>query len=226
VRVLFVGNSFTAQNSMPEMVSKLAKGDPDGPAVFVARFAPPGATLADSVKSKRLLESIAADPWDFVVLQEQSQLPSRPYLRMQRMYPAAALLEAHVDASGAEALLFMTWGYRAGDTRGGPPGDTYAAMQERIYDGYRELGARLGPVRVAPVGRAWSEAVIADPRAPLWAGDGRHPSRAGSYLAACVFYGMVTGRDPRGSRFTAGLRRGQAQALQSAAREALPLPAR
>jgi hypothetical protein len=48
----------------------------------------------------------------------------------------------------------------------------------------------------------------------MWAGDGRHPNRAGSYLAACTLYAVLTGRDPAGSSFTDGLPAGQARMLQ------------
>jgi hypothetical protein len=44
-----------------------------------------------------------------------------------------------------------------------------------------------------------------------------HPSRLGSYLAACVFYRTLTGQDPRGSGFTAGLDEAQARFLQDVA---------
>ena len=62
---------------------------------------------------------------------------------------------------------------------------------------------------VIPVGEAWSraiaqgiaaanpyEAVGAD-QVNLWAEDGYHASAYGSYLAALVIFGSVTGRDPR-----------------------------
>jgi hypothetical protein len=58
---------------------------------------------------------------------------------------------------------------------------------------------------VVPVGNAWYAAHEHRPALGLRAGDGRHPNRAGSYLAACVFYATLTGRDPTQSRFTAGL---------------------
>jgi hypothetical protein len=43
------------------------------------------------------------------------------------------------------------------------------------------------------------------PAIELWNDDGIHPSRAGSYLTACVFYALLTVRDPADSSFTAEL---------------------
>jgi hypothetical protein len=70
---------------------------------------------------------------------------------------------------------------------------------------------------VAPAGLAWAESLRLVPRLDLWASDGRHPNTAGSYLTACVFYAMLTGRDPVGNPFTDGLGSGEARILQEVA---------
>ena len=121
---------------------------------------------------------------------------------------------------GARTLLFMTWGYRLGD-RHNRPEDTFLAMQERLEQGYSELGAEL-PASVAPAGLAWAEALRERPGLDLWDFDGRHPNEAGSYLAACVFYKVLTGRDPRRSTFTAGLPHAEARLLQRVAEAVVP----
>jgi hypothetical protein len=72
-------------------------------------------------------------------------------------------------------------------------------------------------MEMAPVGNAWYAAYVERPGLNLWDRDGRHPNRAGSYLAAYVFYGHLTGRDPAGSRFTAGLDPADARFLQTLA---------
>jgi hypothetical protein len=130
-------------------------------------------------------------------------------------YPAARDLNEKITAAGARTVLFMTWGYVRGDRRD-EPHDTYAAMQARLADGYSKLGSELG-APVAPAGLAWAEALRREPRLDLWAGDGQHPGRLGSYLAACVFYAMLSGREPAQSRFTAGIQPAQARLLQQVA---------
>ena len=70
------------------------------------------------------------------------------------------------------------------------------------------------------MGLAWAEALRQRPQLSLWASDGTHPSRAGSYLAACVFEGLLTRSSPVGNRFTDGLDPSLARFLQRVAWDA------
>ena len=49
-----------------------------------------------------------------------------------------------------------------------------------------------------PVGEAWLGAWKLKPSISLYAGDGFHPSAAGTYLAGLVIYGQLFGRSPLG----------------------------
>jgi hypothetical protein len=199
-------------------VHQLAADDPGAPRIFTVEYAMPGWTLHDASDDRGLARLLQQIHWDVVVLQEQSQLLSFPMEQWRyETYPYARELDEKIRAAGAQPLLFMTWGYRLGDRRN-EPHDTYASMQRRLDSGYSELGTELFAA-VEPVGRAWTEALRRNPRLELWADDGRHPSRLGSYLAACVFYATLSGRDPSGSRFTAGLDESEARLLQDVAAE-------
>ena len=216
LRVLFVGNSFTFENSLPALVHDLAAGDPGGKPIYSVEYAAPGWSLRQADKDGGLTKLLREIKWDVVVLQEKSWLLSFPEEQWRRStYPFARDLHGKIAASGALTLLFMTWGYALGDRRT-VPHDTYAEMQVRLAEGYSKLGAELG-ARVAPAGLAWAEALRRRPALDLWADDGRHPGRSGSYLAACVFYAALTGRDPARSRFTAGIDDRQARFLQQVA---------
>jgi hypothetical protein len=78
---------------------------------------------------------------------------------------------------------------------------------------------RVGDRRARRPGRgvAWEQAHLRQPDLGLWSWDGTHPSTAGSYLDACVFYAALTGRSPVGNPYTAGLDPGQARFLQQMA---------
>ena len=224
VRVLFVGNSFTYRNDLPGMLHRLAAADPGAPPVFAVGFTAPGATLARASRQRKLRELLRDVRWHDVVLQEQSTLPSLPSeQRVREMDPYVRDLHAAVSADGEQTVLLMTWAYRDGD-RHRVPNDTFAAMQARIARTYADLALTL-PARLAPVGLAWEEALRRDPGLELWARDGRHPSRAGTYLAACVLYAHLVGRSPAGSAFTAGLDPREAAILREAAVAATPAPA-
>jgi hypothetical protein len=216
LRVLFVGNSFTFRNSLPALVHELAAGDPGATPIFSVEYVAGGWSFHQANKDDGLDKLLREVHWDVVVLQEKSWLLSLPEERWRReTYPAARALHEKIIAAGARTVLFMTWGYVRGD-RWLEPHDTYAAMQARLADGYSNLGSELG-AQVAPAGLAWAEALRRDPKLDLWAGDGQHPGRLGSYLAACVFYAMLSGREPAQSRFTAGIQPAQARLLQEVA---------
>jgi hypothetical protein len=216
LRVLFVGNSFTFKNDMPALVHQLAAGDHEARPVFAVQYTAPGWRLKKAAHDDGLTDLLSEVQWEAVVLQEQSQIPSLSIdERRRELYPFARSLQEKIARSGANTVLFMTWGYRDGDDTNWP-GDTFAGMQARLARGYSELAAEI-PASVAPVGLSWAEALRRRPGLPLWAGDGKHPSRMGSYLAACVFYAVLSGRDPTRSAFTAGLRKAEARFLQRVA---------
>ena len=52
--------------------------------------------------------------------------------------------------------------------------------------------------RVAPVGTAFRLFQKAHPSIPVFTSDNKHPSAVGTYLAACVFFKMITGESPIG----------------------------
>jgi hypothetical protein len=213
VRVLFVGNSLTFKNDLPEIVHRLGgKGAP----IFAGSFTAPGWQLRRFAGDDQLVRLLHDVRWDVVVLQEQSQIPSFSAAdRAHEFDPYVERLADEIRAAGAQPLLFVTWGHRTGDRRN-VAGDTYAAMQERVDSGYLNA-ARAAGSALAPVGQAWANALTLRPQLELWASDGTHPSRAGSYLAACVFEALLARRSPVGNRFTGGLDPALARFLQRVA---------
>lgn len=73
---------------------------------------------------------------------------------------------------------------------------------------------------LAPVGTAWKNVRLAHPEIALYAPDGVHPSRQGSYLAACVFYSALLRKGVLGAD-RLGLEASAAAVLQKAAQEAV-----
>ena len=135
---------------------------------------------------------------------------------MDETYPDADDLRRKIEAGGAPGFLFETWAYRDGLGKR----DSYEWMQGRLEDGHDRLGARLG-MDVVPVGNAWYGIRKLRSELDLYHDDGRHPNRAGSYVAACVFYAELIGRDPTLSRFNAGLDPDDARFLQETAYSAV-----
>ncbi len=215
--MLFVGNSLTFVNEMPELLTHLVESDPENRPIFAVRFSPGGYTLAQAADNHQLSGLLAEARWDYVVLQEQSgRVELAGPDRDMYMLPPARVLAGRIRALGARPILFATWGDRNG---GAFPGESYAAMQDRIDETYREVAGEIASP-IAPVGMAWAEALRRRPTIDLWQADDHHPSLLGSYLAACVFYALLYHRDPSSS-YTAGLSRSDAVFLQHVARSVI-----
>src|SRR6266498_4253183 len=211
-RILFIGNSYTFVNDLPNTFAELAKSGKHK--VEVGMSAQGGWTLADHVKSTDTQNAIHSKKWAYVVLQEQSQIPSVGQSRTYTMYPAARTLVKQVRAIGATPLFFLTWAHRDGWSEYGMK--TYESMQYEINNGYNGIAGELN-VTVVPVGSVWMAAVRAHPELALWQEDGSHPTEEGVYLAACVFYATIFKESPLGLKYRASLSKEVATALQTIA---------
>ena len=90
-RVLFLGNSYTYYNDLPQLLTDLAADM--GHVVETAANTPGGYTLQGHASNDTSLDLIAEGGWDFVVLQEQSQIPSFPDFQVEAdFFPAAEYL--------------------------------------------------------------------------------------------------------------------------------------
>jgi len=74
--VLLIGNSFTAANSMPAMLSDISASL--GWPLEVEALTPGGSSLEQHYGDQGTLNRIKERRWDAVVLQEQSQRPAWP----------------------------------------------------------------------------------------------------------------------------------------------------
>lgn len=207
-RVLFVGNSYTAANNLPQMLSDLASSM--GDSVIFASNVPGGYTFQLHSSDANTLALIQSQPWDYVVLQEQSQRPSFPQSQVAvEVYPYARQLDSLIRLNNpcTETVFYMTWGRKYGDASNcafWPPVCTYAGMQEQLRQSYLFMGNDNSAL-VAPCGMAWQQSVSIDSTINLWVSDNSHPSPEGTYLNACVFYATLFRRSPIGAPFTAGI---------------------
>ncbi len=190
VRVLFLGNSFTSTNDLPATFAGLAAAA--GRRVEVAMVANGGETLTDHAAAADDAAQLSAGGWDYVVLQEQSEIPATAAGRSQ-MQVALLSLARLIRSTGATPILFETWAHRDGLPSAGLR--DFTAMQTALADGYREAGTRAG-IAVVPVGDAWAAAIERDPSLELWQPDGSHPSAVGTWLSAVVFVHALLKTDP------------------------------
>ena len=220
VKVLFIGNSYTSANDLPGTFRQLAAGM--GRDVTTSSVNPGGYTFNQHSVYAATLTAIQSAKWDYVILQEQSQLPSFPPSQVTvEVFPYARKLDSliRLNDSCTETVFYMTWGRKNGDASNcasWPPVCTYAGMQEQLRKNYLQMGADNSAV-VAPVGMAWNATIQESPLFDLWSSDESHPSLHGTYLTACVFYATLFHESPAGSTFQSALSPQDAEYLQEMA---------
>lgn len=221
-RALFLGNSYTYVNDLPSIVQSLTLAG--GDTLIQDSYAPGGYTFEGHSTDLNSLGKISAQPWDFVILQEQSQRPSFPQSQVQTdVYPYAAILDDSIDANDSctVTVFYMTWGRKYGDASNcgfWPPVCTYAGMQYELRRSYLNMASQNAAL-VAPCGSAWWESIQRDSTLELYHPDESHPSYAGSYLNGCVFYATLYRRSPIGLDFYGLLDTTTAQFLQQVAHD-------
>jgi len=187
--VLFIGNSYTYVNDLPNTLRQLALSL--GDTVTVASSTPGGYTFQGHTTLPATLDAINSQPWDFVVLQEQSQLGALPpdvTTTEASATTLVGLIEANYECT--YPVFYMTWGRQNGDAQNCasfPFMCTYDGMQQGLRENFIAL-AEGNDGYTAPVGAAWKVVRDTQPTINLYDADGSHPSPAGTYLAACVFY--------------------------------------
>lgn len=195
----FVGNSYTATNNLPQLISDVAESA--GDVLLYNSNAPGGYTFEMHTTNTTTLEQIALGTWDYVVLQEQSQLPSFPIDQVEvDCFPFATTLDSLIRVANTctETMFFMTWGRKDGDASNcafWPPVCTYNGMDSLLHERYMTMGED-NDAEVSPVGAVWHYLRDTHPEIELYIGDGSHPSAAGSYAAACTFYAAIFRNDP------------------------------
>jgi hypothetical protein len=183
VRLLFFGNSLTQVNDLPRMIQALADADGSGVTVEYQTQLIGGSTLEQHWKATTTLPLIRSQPWDFVVLQEQGQIP---YTTPQALAGAAQKFHSAITENGSIPLLYLTWA-RQFDL----------AQQDKANTVYYEVTKKLA-AEIAPVGPAWQQSMRQIPQLHLYSSDQIHALPAGTYLAACVFYATIFNKSPLG----------------------------
>lgn len=112
-----------------------------------------------------------------------------------------------VRRHGAQPVFFMSWAYK-----------DKPEMTQPLAEAYTAVG-NANNALVIPAGLAFARSIAQRPALDLYIADLRHPSLAGTYLAAATTFAVLFGRTPEGSRYTAGLDADTAAHLQRVAWE-------
>lgn len=145
-------------------------------------------------------------PFDAVIMMDCSQCPIHPQLQSV-FFEYAKKHSTTVRSYGAEPVLFSSWAYQDAPE-----------MTEQLQTQYIKAG-KANNAQVIPAGLAFANSIKIKPDLNLYVADKRHPSLAGTYLAACVVMASLFKQNPIGNTYTAGLTPEVAQHLQRVAWE-------
>lgn len=212
IRVLFVGNSLTQANDLPNMVTALAAGV--GVQLQTSDVSQGGFSLEDHWNDRRAPNAVDQGGWHFVVLQQgpSALLESRANLRQW-----AAQFNARIRAVGGRPALYMVWPEAVRFSEFGNVKQSYLLAAEDIN------GLFL------PAGDAWLAAWQRQSALKLYGPDDFHPSVLGTYTAALVITSKITSRSAIGMPTDFVLNNGthiviapaEAQVVQAAAAEVI-----
>ena len=218
--VLFIGNSYTSVNNLPQLVQSLSNSA--GKILNIDSNIPGGFSLSNHANDPTTISKISQGNWDYVILQEQSQIPTIDFYRYNNMYPAITDLKSLIEQYNpcAKIITYMTWGRRYGgmqcdasNTYCSPNFLDFNHMQDSLTSAYTEISEQLN-IQCAPVGVTWQN-ILNDTTLVLHSGDNSHPNIDGSYVAALTIFSSIWKQGASGLSYTAGLPGPLAQYYQS-----------
>jgi hypothetical protein len=182
LRILWIGNSYTYVNALPQIIAQLADSSKLDRRPAITGILKGGESLKGHWANPAL-QAALTEQWDVVVVQEQS---TTPITAPDSLFKYGKLIGDAAHKTGARVVLYVSW-----------PQKSRPTAEDTIVAAYRKLGVAT-QATLALAGRAWLDVIAQDPSAELYQNDGSHPNPQGSYIAACVFYEVLFGRSPVG----------------------------
>lgn len=193
--VLFIGNSFTFMNGMPNMFREISKAK--GKTIYVDSVVEGGKDLNFHSGRPLTYEKIRSRKWDYIILQAHSNELAQPDSKVDNnSLPFARRIADSIRANSSctQLVLYMTWAYKNGNPKWAPI-SSYDSMQYRIRNQYLRFADLLN-ARVSPVGEVWKTIRTNYSGINLYDPDNQHPSTEGSYLSACTHFTSIFGETP------------------------------
>ena len=219
-KVLFLGNSYTGVNNLPQIVHDVALSA--GDTLVFDSYTPGGYQLIDHSLDVASQTKIMAGGWDYVVIQGQSQEPITLYNQFNSGGGALYnLIKQYTPC--AVTMPYMTWGRKNGDASNCvsfPVMCSYQGMDTTLRNRYLNLTTVING-EVSPVSVVWNYIRQNYPNIELYQADESHPSIAGSYAAACCFYASLFKKDPTLITYNFGLNASDATIIKNAVKTKL-----
>ncbi len=219
--ILWVGNSFFYyNNSMHNQYNDLVRAGEPGASNrstsvtisgsgldwhdMAAYLQPDGIGRYSFAPGNKIVFNKPGRQFDTVIMMDCSQCPVHPEL-VGSFRDTVKKDAAIITRYGARPVLFMSWAYK-----------DVPEMTAQLAEQYTLTG-NANDALVIPAGLAFAKAIARRPELELYQPDKRHPTLAGTYLAACTTYAALRKKSPVGIKYTAGLDAELATFLQTVA---------
>ncbi len=168
-KILFIGNSLTYTNNLPELVRHKAKLR--GIFIRTKMIAFPNYAIGDHWNDGKVQKQIASKKYDFVIIQQgPSSQPDGKKMLIEYGEKYSALCRNN----NVKLSYFMVWSSK-----------TYFNTFKGVINNYREA-AKINDAILCPVGEVWKEYFERTNNYDYYGSDGFHPSPKGSQVAADV----------------------------------------
>jgi len=211
--VLFIGNSITYYNNMPQTFEAIANSK--GDQTSVTMYAPGGTGFIHHVNDPNVYAKFREKVWNFVVLQPGSnESPAYSETKEATLARLEQLQDSIYKYSPCAKILLYEISYGIwGTTQANL--NTYNTTMSLILSN-NQYWADNAEVFFAPVGEAFREKWNNDQTDLLWVSTGNiHPNAKGSYIAACVFYAAIYQKPSLGTTEISSLSQADATAIQT-----------
>lgn len=215
--VLFVGNSITYFNNLPQTFEVIA--EEQGYQIDLDQYTPGGTGFVHHVNSAVLYQKFRDRTWDYVILQPGSnESPGFSYSIDQTIERGKQLRDSILKYSPCASIYYYEIAYGiVDDTQASF--DQYLERSQLIKDNITQMSNETG-IPLSPVGECFKTSMLTDDSEFLWGGYGDiHPNAKGSFLGACTFYNALFKKEITNSNVNAGLTNEQANYFRGVAQD-------
>ena len=177
MKVLFVGNSHTYFNDMPELFARfMEKTTGEKPEVVMLAYG--GRDYDWHLREYTSLRfNLMYGGFDYCVLQQAAH----PYPPVETTLKTGAEMIELCHRCGVKPVVYMTWAEKR-----------FPENQQKMIDTCEKL-AEENDVLLAPIGRIWQKVQQSRPDIELYHTDGEHAGPYGDFLIAAVFCRLLIG---------------------------------
>ena len=177
MKVLFLGNSHTFFNDMPELFARFAEKT-TGEKPEVVMLAYPGRDLDWHRKEYFAMRfNLMHGGYDYCIIQQAAH----PYPPIESTLKTGAEIIDLCHRCGVKPVVYMTWAEKR-----------FPENQQKMIDTCEKLASENNAL-LAPIGSVWQSVQQSRPDIELYHTDGEHAGSYGDFLIAAVLCKLLTG---------------------------------